>query len=165
MWAEEKDRRDVNGNMEMGSKKRKSQSTVSKWRSSATLGRGEERRERPSNLSDSGSSAACLHALACGLQMSLIAADSSCEFLMPGSHTFFPGRSQAASACICDSSPNPTPFPRPCHIQRPNWTRAYVSGEPFSHALSLITLLPPLTRFHHRFGQKRLAPRQCVIQR
>lgn len=128
-----------NENIAMEAKKKKSQSTASKC--DFKKRRGEERKGGSGNPISATLAvvAVCLHALACGLQMSLIPADSSCEFLMPGSHTFFPGRSQAASACICDSSPNPTPFPCPCHIQKPNWTQAYVSAEPFSHALSLIT--------------------------
>lgn len=99
----------------MEAKKTKSQSTGCKWSSAATLRSGEQWKAGSSNPISATLAvlAVCLHALACGPQMSLIPADSSCEFLMPGSHTFFPGRSQAASACICDSSPNPTSFPPP----------------------------------------------------
>lgn len=153
----------------MEAKKKKSQSTVSvEQQCDLKKRRGEERKGGSDNPISATLAvlAVCLHALACGLQMSLIPADSSYEFLMPGSHTFFPGRSQAASACICDSSPNPPPpIPRPCHIQKPNWTQASVGAGPFSHALSLITLPPPLARFHQRFRHKRLVLLQCVIQR
>lgn len=90
--------------------------------------KGKERKGGSSNpISDMlAHLAVCLHAVACGLQMSLIPADSSCEFLMPGSHTFSSGLSQAASACICDSSSN-LPF-HPCQIKKPNWTGAYVGA-------------------------------------
>ena len=68
--------------------------------------------------------AVCVHARACGLQMSLISADSSWEFLMLGSHAFSSGLSQAAAGSICDSCSN-LPLHR-CHIEKPNWTRAYI---------------------------------------
>lgn len=65
----------------------------------------------------------CVHAGACGLQMSLISADSSWEFLMLGSHAFSSGLSQAAAGSICDSCSNLR-----CHIEKPNWTRAYIGA-------------------------------------
>lgn len=62
----------------------------------------------------------CVHAQACGLQMSLISADSTREFLTFGSHAFSWGLSQAASGYIYDSpssqTTTPPPTPRYSHI-------------------------------------------------
>lgn len=56
----------------------------------------------------------------------LISADSSWEFLMLGSHAFSSGLSQAAAGSICDSCSN-LPLHR-CHIEKPNWARAYIGA-------------------------------------
>lgn len=115
--------------------------------------KGKQRRQQQSSpISDMlAHLAVCLHAVACGLQMSLIPADSSCESLMPGSHTFSSGLSQAASACICDSSSN-LPF-HPCQIKKPNWTGAYV-GAAHHRTFFVITFPPAPHEFHQRFHNK-----------
>lgn len=112
----------------------------------------DEKSRRGSNnpISDTVSMlVACLHAKACGLQMSLISADSSWEFLMLGSHAFSSGLSQAAAGSICDSCSN-LPLHR-CHIENTNWAQAYIYiRAAFDDAFLVVTL--PLTqpRFHHR---------------